>query len=233
MPVIPLAARDESVAADQGGTPDTPRGCPPHSAGPPVPPAPLIKARAPLAAAGTNPHSGSARWISSCPLLGSAGTVRSAGTLRGGSDRHGQWRSPRTVGAFVSSAPRCCHLGAGVAAARDPHPRDGRDRRDEDRDGPSGFGSIATLRRFVLYGDLTAEHHGRRGRGRPRFALTATSGSPASRPSLPAPHWPDPRCPARRLRLRHQGGGRVAPAASFQPEGERRGGVAVHRRWPA
>ncbi len=114
-----------------------------------------------------------------------------------------------------SVPPRGAVISApGVAAARDPHPPGGRDR-DEDRDGPSGFGSMATLRRFVRDGDLTAEHHGCRGRGRPRFALTATPGSPASRPLPPAPHWPDPRCPARRLRVRHQGGAARLPPLRF------------------
>jgi len=83
--------------------------------------------------------------------VGHRGTVRSAGTLRGVSDRHGQWGSPRTVGAFVSSARGAVISTSGVAAARDPHPPGGRDR-DEDRDGPSGFGSMATLRRFVRQG---------------------------------------------------------------------------------
>ena len=177
------------------------------------------------------PASGSARWIASCPLLGTA--ARFAVPTPSAAFPIGMANGDRPAPSAPSSVPP---LGAvistsGGSAARDPHPPDGRDR-DEDRDGPSGFGSMATLRRFVRDGDLTAEHHGRRGRGRPRFALTATPGSPTSRPPLPAPHWPDLRCPARRLRVGHQGGVREAPAASFQPSRERRGGVAVHQRWP-
>ena len=84
-----------------------------------------------------------------------------------------------------SVPPRGAVISApGVAAARDPHPPGGRDR-DEDRDGPSGFGSMATPHRFVRDGDQVAEHHGCRGRGRPRFALPATPGSPACRAIAP------------------------------------------------
>ena len=84
-----------------------------------------------------------------------------------------------------SVPPRGAVISApGVAAARDPHPPGGRDR-DEDRDGPSGFGSMATPHRFVRDGDQVAEHHDCRGRGRPRFALPATPGSPACRAIAP------------------------------------------------
>jgi hypothetical protein len=178
------------------------------------------------------PPSGSARRIASCPLLGTA--ARFAVPTPSAAFPTGMANGDRLAPpAPLSVPPRGADISApGVAAARDPPPRGGRDRRYKDRGGPGGFGSMAMRRRFVRDGDLTAEQHGRRGRRRPRFALAATPGSPASRPPLPAPHWPDPRCPARRLRVRHQGGGREAPAASFQPAGERRGGVALHRRWP-
>jgi hypothetical protein len=44
---------------------------------------------------------------------------------------------------------------------------------------------MATPHRFVRDGDQVAEHHGCRGRGRPRFALPATPGSPACRAIAP------------------------------------------------
>ena len=202
------------MGSDQGGTPEAPRGCP--VAAMPVRQAHPSHWSGPRAACcrWNQPASGSARWIASCPLLGTA--ARFAVPTPSAAFPIGMANGDRPAPSAPSSVPP---LGAvistsGGSAARDPHPPDGRDR-DEDRDGPSGFGSMATLRRFVRDGDLTAEHHGCRGRGRPRFALTATPGSPTSRPLPPAPHWPDPRCPARRLRVRHQGGAARLPPLRF------------------
>jgi len=219
------------MAPNQGGTPGAPRGCPLRRCRFPGSPVPRSRRTPRLP-----PPEPTRVRISpvdyAAARRGHRGTVCSADALRAGSDRHGQWRLPRAVGRKSVRPTVLTSSRTEVAAARDPHPPGGRDRRDKDRDGPSGFGSMATLRRFVRDGDQVAEHHGRRGRCRPRFALTATPGSPTSRPPLPAPHWPDLRCPARRLRVGHQGGVREAPAASFQPSRERRGGVAVHQRWP-
>ena len=172
------------MGSDQGGTPDAPRGCP--VAAMPVRQAHPSHWSGPRAACcrWNQPASGSARWIASCPLLGTA--ARFAVPTPSAAFPIGMANGDRPAPSAPSSVPP---LGAvistsGGSAARDPHPPDGRDR-DEDRDGPSGFGSMATLRRFVRDGDLTAEHHGCRGRGRPRFALTATPGSPACRAIAP------------------------------------------------
>jgi hypothetical protein len=136
------------------------------------------------------PPSGSARWISSCPPLGTA--ARFAAPTPSAAFPTGMANGDRLAPPAPSSVPpRGADISApGATAARDPPPRGGRDRRYKDRGGPGGFGSMAMRRRFVRDGDLTAEQHGRRGRRRPRFALAATPGSPASRPPLPAPHWP-------------------------------------------
>jgi hypothetical protein len=172
------------------------------------------------------PPSGSARWISSCPLLGTA--ARFAVPTPSAAFPTGMANGDRLAPPAPSSVPPGgADISApGATAARDPPPRGGRDRRYKDRGGPGGFGSMAMRRRFVRDGGSDG-----RAAWPPRKAPSSLRSrrdawKPCEPPPLPAPHWPDPRCPARRLRVRHQDGGREAPAASFQPAGARRGGVA-------
>ena len=101
-----------------------------------------------------------------------------------------------------------------VTAARDPHPPGGRDRRYRAR-GAGRVREHGDAAPFRPSGDLTAEHHGCHGRCCSLFVLIATPCGPASRPSLPAPALARSTLPATRVRVRHQGRRREAPAASF------------------
>ena len=202
------------MATDQGGTPDAPRGC--HVAAMPVrqahPPRwSRSSPRAPLAAAGTNPHSGSARWITPCSLRVPR-TVRSANTPAavpiGMATAIASRRRAQECPPAVLSSRR-----TKVTAARDPHPPGGRDRRYRAR-GAGRVREHGDAAPFRPSGDLTAEHHGC-GRCCSLFVLIATPCGPASRPSLPAPALARSTLPATRVRVRHQGRRREAPAASF------------------
>jgi len=186
--VVPSVARVASMAPNQGGTPDAPGGCP--VAAMPVPglTRPAGQGPRPVCCRRNQPASGSARWMSPRPPR-----APRHGSQRRHTPRRFRWAWPMAIASRRRAQE--CPPRAAVISTHQGHRRARPLCRtdvtaDEDRDGPGGFESMATPHRSATRGICTAAHHGCRGRGRPRSAPTASPGSPASRPPLPAPHCP-------------------------------------------
>jgi hypothetical protein len=202
VPVIPLAARVASVAPSQGGAPDAPRGRPAASMPVPGLTPPAGQGARPACCHRNRPAFRSARLIALRPLRAprhgsqrrhTPRRFRSTWPMRIASRRRTQKCPPAVL------TSQC----ARVIAGRDPHPPGGRYRRYSAR--RAGW----------------VREHGNAAPFRPRWGSPGRAfwlpwkgpsslrshrdaWKPCEPPAAPGTALPDPRCPARRFRVRHQ-----------------------------